>query len=46
MPVKMAGAAGSVRTPAPVLGQHTRGVLGELGYDPDRIAAMAQSGVI
>jgi crotonobetainyl-CoA:carnitine CoA-transferase CaiB-like acyl-CoA transferase len=46
VPVKMAGTPGSVRTPAPVLGQHTRAVLGDLGYGADRIAAMEQSGVI
>ena len=46
VPVKLAGAAGSVRTPAPVLGQHTRGVLGELGYDAERIAALEQAEVI
>ena len=46
IPVKLAGTAGSVRTPPPVLGQHTRSVLADLGYDADRIAAMEQSGVI
>ena len=46
IPVKLSGTAGSVRTPPPVLGQHTRAVLGGLGYDADRIAALEQSGVI
>ncbi len=46
VPVKMAATAGSVRTPPPVLGQHTHAVLGELGYDAARIAAMERSGVI
>lgn len=36
----------SIRRPAPLLGQHTREVLTELGYDETRIAALAASGAI
>src|ERR1700744_1912999 len=37
---------GSVRLPPPRLGEHTREVLGEFGIGPDRIATLANSGVI
>ena len=46
VPVKLAETPGGVRTPPPLLGQHTRAVLGDLGYDAERITALAQSGVI
>ena len=46
VPVKLDATPGGVRTPPPTLGQHTRAVLGDLGYDADRIAALEQSGVI
>ena len=35
-----------IRRPAPLLGQHTREVLIEFGYDDARIAALAESGAI
>ena len=35
-----------IRRPAPLLGQHTREVLTEFGYDDARIAALAESGAI
>jgi CoA:oxalate CoA-transferase len=34
-----------VRTSAPILGQHSAQVLGEIGYTPDEIAALARAGV-
>jgi len=46
VPVKLRDTAGSVRTPPPCLGQHTHTVLGELGYAPDQIEALAQAAVI
>ena len=46
VPVKMADTAGSVRTPPPVLGQHTHAVLSELGYDGDQIDALARAHVV
>jgi len=32
--------------PVPALGQHTDAILGELGYAPDRIAALHQAGAV
>jgi len=46
VPVKLADTAGSVRTPPPVLGQHTHAVLGELGYDAAGISALEVDAVI
>ncbi|HEY9218267.1 MAG TPA: CoA transferase, partial [Phenylobacterium sp.] len=45
-PVRFPGADLGVRPPAPGLGQHTREVLGELGYSDAQIAAMAGSGAV
>ena len=46
VPVKLGDTAGSVRTPPPVLGQHTHPVLSELGYGADQIAALERAGAI
>ncbi len=52
-PLKQPGVAprlsttpGAIRTPAPGLGEHTAGILAELGYDEDRIAALRNQKVI
>lgn len=46
VPTKLSDSPGSVRTAPPLLGQHTRAVLAELGYDQDRIDALAATGVV
>ncbi len=46
VPVKFSATPGSVRRPAPTLGQHTREVLREAGFDDDEIAALAQEGAV
>ena len=45
-PIKLSRDAASVRTPPPVLGQHTDAVLQEIGYDAGAIAALRASRVI
>ncbi|ANN69645.1 carnitine dehydratase [Bordetella bronchialis] len=42
--IRMTGFDPAVRRPAPHIGQHTREVLGELGYAPERIAELFDSG--
>jgi crotonobetainyl-CoA:carnitine CoA-transferase CaiB-like acyl-CoA transferase len=45
-PVKLGATPGSIRTPAPALGEHSRDILGEAGYTRDEIDALAASGTI
>ncbi len=47
VPVKLSGTPGSVRTPPPLLGQHTDAVLArDLGYSADAIAGLRRQNVI
>jgi crotonobetainyl-CoA:carnitine CoA-transferase CaiB-like acyl-CoA transferase len=46
IPIKLLSTPGTIRRPPPLLGEHTRGVLMELGYQPDEIGRLAGSGVI
>ncbi|HEX2544461.1 MAG TPA: CoA transferase [Ramlibacter sp.] len=46
LPIKSNGELTRIRKPAPVLGQHTREVLAELGYGQDRIDSMLSQGVV
>jgi crotonobetainyl-CoA:carnitine CoA-transferase CaiB-like acyl-CoA transferase len=45
-PVKLSGTPPSVRTAPPTLGQHTDGILGELGYDAGAIQALRAAKVV
>ena len=45
VPVKLSETPGSVRTPAPLLGEHTAEVIGGLGYR-DQLEKLKQEGVI
>ena len=45
-PVKFSNMKVGVRTPAPLRGQHTDGILGSLGYAPDAIAALRARKVV
>ena len=44
--VKLSETPGAIRSPAPELGQHTREILTELGYDKRAIAALRQAQAI
>jgi CoA:oxalate CoA-transferase len=45
-PVKLGATPARIRRPAPRLGEHTETVLRELGYPPDRIAALQTAKII
>jgi crotonobetainyl-CoA:carnitine CoA-transferase CaiB-like acyl-CoA transferase len=45
-PIKLSENAATVRTPPPVLGQHTDAVLAEIGYDASAIAALREKRVV
>lgn len=46
VPVKFSETPGRIASPPPMLGQHTEGILGELGYDTVQIAALRSHGAI
>jgi alpha-methylacyl-CoA racemase len=46
IPVKLSETPGSVRSPGPALGEHTREVLESLGYGDDDIARMQDAGAV
>ncbi|MXY46199.1 MAG: CoA transferase [Chloroflexi bacterium] len=46
VPVKLSDTPGSVRAPAPLLGQHCDEVLSQYGYDEAEIAAFREAGVL
>ena len=45
-PIVMSGSAAAIVAPPPTIGEHTREVLGEYGYDTDEIEQFAANGVI
>ncbi len=46
VPIKLSETPGEVRTPAPEMGEHTEGILQELGYAPEEIQRLRREGVI
>ncbi len=46
VPIKFSDTPGSVRTPPPLLGQHTRPVLWELGYSEEEVEELQRLGVV
>jgi crotonobetainyl-CoA:carnitine CoA-transferase CaiB-like acyl-CoA transferase len=46
LPIKLSETPGSVRRAAPLLGQHTREVLGSLGYSEREIQALERAGAV
>jgi crotonobetainyl-CoA:carnitine CoA-transferase CaiB-like acyl-CoA transferase len=44
LPIKLSASPGSVRRPAPLLGQHTREVLAEFGFSSQEIEALLADG--
>lgn len=45
-PIRFSDSPASIRRPAPTLGEHNDEVLGELGFAPEEIAALAQAKVL
>ncbi len=45
-PIKLSNTPASLRTPPPVLGQHTDAVLAELGYSPADISGLRETRVV
>jgi crotonobetainyl-CoA:carnitine CoA-transferase CaiB-like acyl-CoA transferase len=45
-PVRLSATPGSIRTRAPLLGEHTEAILGELGYDSAAVADLRARGIV
>jgi crotonobetainyl-CoA:carnitine CoA-transferase CaiB-like acyl-CoA transferase len=45
-PILMSRTGSRIRTPPPLMGEHTEELLGELGYEPEQIAELRAAGVL
>lgn len=46
VPIKFSDACGGVKTAPPQLGQHSRKILGELGYSADEVERLVSEGIV
>ena len=46
VPIKLSGSPGTITHRAPLLGEHTDAILGELGFGTDEIAALRAQGIV
>jgi crotonobetainyl-CoA:carnitine CoA-transferase CaiB-like acyl-CoA transferase len=46
LPVKFSHTPGSIRRPAPLLGEHAAAILGDLGYQEAEVADLVASGAV
>jgi len=46
LPINFSKTPGSIRLPPPLLGEHTRSILAEIGYDQNEIAALISSAAV
>lgn len=46
IPFRMSQTPGAIRRPAPLIGEHSREILGEIGYDPATLDRLLESGAI
>lgn len=46
VPFDLSQTPGAIQRHAPVLGEHTEEVLGELGYEPERVAELITAGIV
>ena len=46
VPIKLGDTPGAVRTPPPLLGEHTEAILKELGKSIEEVEALKQSGAV
>ena len=45
-PIKLSGTPAAIKCRAPELGEHTDELMAKLGYDPEAVKRMRESGVI